>query len=150
MGLLTACAGCAGPAPAPPTLIRLTLTTTADANAGTSGVGAPVEVRVYQLAATNAFGNADFFQLFNHDTATLGADLVRSEHFLLAPGTSKTVVLTPDPRVTALGFFAAYGAFGSATWRAQTPVPPHQATLVTLTVGRAALAVKAAPAPAGS
>ncbi len=150
MLLLAACAGCAAPPPPPPTVVTLTLTATADANAGASGQGVPVAVRVYQLASTNAFDNADFFQLFNHDAATLGGDLVHEDHFLLAPGTSKTVTITPEARVKALGFFAAYGTFQSATWRATTPVPPHKATAVTLTVGRAALAVKSSPAPAGS
>lgn len=130
----------------PPTVVKLTLTTTADANAGAGGAGAPVQVRVYQLASTNAFDNASFFQLFNHDTATLGADLVHADTFLLAPGTTKTVVLNPKPQVQDLGFFAAYAAFSSATWHAKTPVPAHKTTLVTLTVGKSALAVKAAPA----
>ena len=148
--LLTAVlAGCSAPPPPPPTAVKLTITATADANAGASGTGAPVQVRVYQLASTNAFDNADFFQLFNHDKATLGGDLVHAETFLLAPGASKTVVLSPTAPVKDLGFFAAYGAFQSATWRAKTPVPAHKTTLVTLTVGRAALSVKAAPAPAG-
>ncbi|MDE2580867.1 MAG: type VI secretion system lipoprotein TssJ [Rhodospirillales bacterium] len=145
--VLAVITGCAGPAPAPPTVVKLTLTATTDANAGASGQGAPVEVRVYQLAATSAFDNADFFQLFNHDAATLGGDLVHTDKFLLVPGKSRTVVLTPEPRVTALGFFGAYSAYGSATWRAKTPVPAHKVTLVTLTAGRAALAVKAVPAP---
>ncbi len=149
--LAAAVAGCGGaPPPPPPTVVNLTLKATADVNAGITGQGAPVQVRVYQLASTSAFDGADFFQLFNHDTATLGTDLVHVDQFLLAPGASKTVVLKPNAQVTALGFFAAYGAFQTATWRATMPVPAHKTTMVTLTVGKAALSVKAAPAPAGS
>ncbi|MGH7043246.1 MAG: type VI secretion system lipoprotein TssJ [Acetobacteraceae bacterium] len=148
--LLAAIAGCAGAPPPLPTVVNLTLTATADVNATGSGPGAPVQVRVYQLASTSAFDGADFFQLFSHDTATLGTDLVHVDQFLLAPGTSKTVVLKPNAQVTALGFFAAYGAYQSATWRTTTPVPAHKTTLVTATVGKAAVTVKAAPAPAGS
>lgn len=148
--LVAAAAGCSAPPPPPPTVVSLTMTATPDVNAGITGGGAPVQVRVYQLASTSAFDGADFFQLFNHDKATLSTDLVHVDQFLLAPGGSKTVVLKPNAQVTSLGFFAAYGAFQTATWRATTPVPAHKTTNVTLTVGKSALSVKAAPAPAGS
>jgi type VI secretion system protein VasD len=148
--LLAACAGCAGAPPPPPTAVKLTLTTTADANAGASTTGVPVEVRVYQLASTSAFDGADFFQLYDHDAATLGTDLVHVDKYVLAPGTTKTVTLAPTSQVKALGFFAAYGAFQTATWRASTAVPANKTTLVTVTIGRTAITVKSAPAPAGS
>lgn len=133
--------GCGAPPPPPPTVVVLDVTATADVNGG-----APVMLRVYQLAGTNAFDNADFFQLFNHDTATLGADLVHKDQFLLAPGVTKTITLSPPDRAKSLGFFVAYGAFQTATWRAAAPIPGHKTTHLTVSVGHAAVAVK----PAGS
>ncbi|HVB67443.1 MAG TPA: type VI secretion system lipoprotein TssJ [Acetobacteraceae bacterium] len=144
--LVAAVAGCGAPPPPPPTVVVLQITATADANTGAGGAGAPIMLRVYQLAGTNAFDNADFFQIFNHDTATLGADLVHKDQFLLAPGSTKTVTLTPPDRATALGFFAAYGTLQSTTWRADSPIAAHKTTHLTVTVGRTALTVK----PAGS
>lgn len=140
--LLAACAGCSAPPPPPPTVVKLTLIATPDVNPTPAGQAAPVAMRVYQLASSNAFGNAEFFQLFDHDQATLKTDLVKRDDFILAPGTSKTVTLTPTDQVKALGFFAAYQDFQHATWRADVAVPPHKTTTVTVTAGRAGLVVK--------
>ncbi len=137
---------CSAPPPPPPTVVVLTITATKDANGAPGGAGAPVMLRVYQLAGTNGFDNADFFQIFNHDAATLGTDLVHQDQLLLAPGSTKTLTLKPKDPVTALGFFAAYGAFQSATWRASAPVPAHKTTKLTVTVGASAVTVK----PGGS
>ena len=45
-----------------------------------AGVGAPVSVRVYQLAGREAFTGADFFRLYNADVLALGLDLVKKEY----------------------------------------------------------------------
>ncbi|MDE2007560.1 MAG: type VI secretion system lipoprotein TssJ [Rhodospirillales bacterium] len=146
--LLTgALAGCGAPPPPPPTVIQLTLVATKDANApAPGGQGAPVMLRVYQLAAASNFDAADFFQIYNHDTATLGTDLVHKDQYLLAPGTTKTVTLMPKDQAKALGFFAAYGNFQTATWRADAPIPAHKTTKITVTVSATAVTAK----PAGS
>ncbi len=146
MVLVAGVAACGAPPPPPPTVVVLTITATKDANGAPGGAGAPVMLRVYQLAGTNSFDNADFFQIFNHDAATLGTDLVHQDQLLLAPGSTKTLTLNPKDPVTALGFFAAYGTFQSATWRASAAVPAHKTTKLTVTVGANAIAVK----PGGS
>jgi type VI secretion system protein VasD len=144
--LLATLAGCAPPPPPPPTTVALTLAASADANANAAGQGTPVQVRVYQLASATGFGNAEFFQLFNQDQATLGADLVKRDDFFLAPGQSKTSALTPTDQVKVLGVFAAYQNFQQATWRATTMIPAHQATAITVSVGKTGVTVTAAPA----
>ena len=140
--LVALVAGCGAPPPPPPTVVKLTVTATKDVNGPAGGSGAPVMLRIYQLSGTNSFTNADFFQIFNHDAATLGTDLVHKDQLLLAPGTTKTMTLNPKDQVTALGFFAAYGNFASATWRATAPVPAHKTTAITVTVGASAITVK--------
>src|ERR1700751_670969 len=85
--------------------VRWSAPTTAD------GAGAPVVVRIYQLASPSAFGNAEFFQLFNQDQATLSADLVKRDDIVLAPGQSKQVTLQPTDQVKAIGLLAAYRAY---------------------------------------
>ncbi len=143
-----ALAGCSPPPPPPPpTVINMTLSAGPGANPSTTGQGAPVALRVYQLASTSAFSGAEFFQIFNQDQATLGADLLKRDDLIVAPGTSKTLSLMPLDPVKAIGVFAAYRDYTTATWRATTPVEPHKTTLVTVTAGPAGITLVAKPAP---
>ncbi len=135
---LAACG--APPPPPPPTIVALELTASPDVNPTQSGQGAPVVVRVYQLAAAAGFEKAEFFRLLNADAATLGPDLVKKDEYLLAPGTTKKEKLTLPDTVHALGIFAAYREFRTATWRIVVPVPPHETTPVAVTAA-AGLAV---------
>jgi type VI secretion system protein VasD len=133
-------AGCAPPPPPPPTVINLTLAASSDVNPSAAGQAAPVAVRVYQLASQSAFMGAEFFQIFSQDQATLGADLVKRDDAIIAPGASKTMSLTPEDRVKAIGVFAAYRAYQGVVWRLAVPVTPHKTTTLTITAGKAGLA----------
>jgi type VI secretion system protein VasD len=147
VGLLATLDGCgAPPPPPPPTVVMLKLTASQDVNADTAGQGAPVQIRVYQLGSASSFGNAEFFQLFNQDQTTLGADLVKRDDFTLAPGQSKTSTLSPTDQVKVLGVFGAYRDFQQVTWRATTEIPPHKTTTITVTAGHGGVTVVAAPA----
>ncbi len=146
--LCAALAGCpAPPPPPPPTVVNLTLTAGPDINPNAAGQGAPVVVRVYQLGSAAGFGDADFFPLYNKDAATLGADLIKREDFPLAPGQSKTATLSPNDQVKALGVFAGWRDFQHANWRGSAPIPAHQTTNVTVTVGHDGITVKAETLP---
>jgi type VI secretion system protein VasD len=148
--LLASLAGCAAPPPpVPPTVVQLTLTASADDNANAAGQGAPVAIRVYQLGSASGFGNAEFFQLFNQDQTTLGADLIKRDDFILAPGQSKTATLSPTDMVKVLGVFAAYQNYQTLTWRGTVPIPPHQTTAVTIAAGHDGVAATAAPSKPG-
>lgn len=146
--LLFGLAACSSPPPPPPppTVVNLTLTTTADVNPSASGQGAPVVLRVYQLASSAGFEKAEFYRLYNSDAATLGADVVKKDEFLLPPGTTKTMAVQPAATATALGVFAAYRDFSHATWRATTPIPPNKTTDVTVKADAKGLTITAAPA----
>lgn len=143
--LLAVLAGCSPPPPPPPTVVNLTLSATPDANPDPGGQGAPVAIRVYQLSSTSAFDAAEFFPLFNNDAGTLKDTLVQRDQFILAPGKSKTVTLTPKDQVKSLGFLAAYRDFQHTQWRAEFDVPPHKTTTVIVTAGKAGLTVKPGP-----
>jgi type VI secretion system protein VasD len=144
-------AACGAPPPPPPTIVYVQLTATADANLTADGQGAPVAVRVYQLASKSAFEGAEFYPLYNADAAALGPDLIKKDEVLLAPGSSKTLPLMPADPVHSIGVFAAYRAFQTATWRAATDIPPHQTTTVTVTVGPAGIKLVTTPGkPPGS
>jgi type VI secretion system protein VasD len=147
---VTCLAGCAAPPPPPPppTVVNLTLSATPRVNPGPDGRGAPVTVRLYQLASSSGFGNAEFFPLLNTDAATLGNDLVKRDDVILAPSQTVTKTLTPRDDVKSIGLFAAYRDFQQASWRAVTDIPPHQTTMITVTADAGGIVLKAAPAPA--
>jgi type VI secretion system protein VasD len=149
--LVSGLAGCAKPPPPPPppTVVKLSITTTADANPNSAGQGAPVIIRVYQLGSSAGFAKAEVFPLLNQDTATLGTDVVKKDEFLLPPGTTKTLTLTPAPTVKAIGVFAAYRDFGKVTWRGSADVAEHKTTDVTVKADATGIAVtsKVEPPP---
>lgn len=143
---LAAC-GSPPPPPPPPTVVHLMLKTAPDVNPTETGAGAPVLVRIYQLKSPAGFEKAEFFRLFNADTATLGQDLVKKDEYLLAPDSTKTVDIMPDPGVTALGVFGAYRSFQSVTWRGTAAIPPNKSTDVAVTADGKGIVVKATPTP---
>ena len=143
---LTSCA--APPPPPPPTVVKISLAAASDANPGPDGQGAPVTLRVYQLASSAGFGNAEFFPLYNADAATLGADLLKRDDVVLAPGQTRDLTLMPRDDVKFLGVFAGLRDYQGAQWRGAVDVAPHQTTLVTVTASRNGVSLVAKPLPA--
>ena len=141
---LVGCGG-AAPPPPPPTIAALTMTAAADANPDASGAAAPVVVRVYQLAGTAAFEQADFFQLYNNDQAVLGADLLGRDEVTITPGGTQQLVKELKPGVTAIGVVAAFRDIQHANWRATTVPPANKTTAITVTIQGLNVAVAAAP-----
>ena len=141
LAILAALGGCASPPP--PTVVNLSLSATEDVNPTSNGHGAPIAVRVYQLNSSNAFDNAEFFQLFNDDKTALKTTMVARDDYILAPGKTRTVTLKPKDEVTDLGIFAAYKNFEKARWRTGVAVPAHKTTTVTVTFARNSVTAKA-------
>ncbi|CAE6709424.1 type VI secretion system lipoprotein TssJ [Paraburkholderia haematera] len=114
------------PAPAapPPQLIDVTLKAAAELNPDVTGRPSPVAVRLYQLKSASKFSNADFFALFDHDSALLGADLLTREEIQIEPGASRTVVLERAKDARQFAVLAAYRDVDSARWRAVVDVSP--------------------------
>jgi type VI secretion system protein VasD len=138
--------GCAPPPPPPPppTVVELTLAASPAVNPDMSGRPSPVVVRVYQLVAPSGFVEADYFQLYDDQAGTLGADLVASEQLTLAPGASQSLTREFRSDARFLGIAAFYRDADNAIWRATAPVPPNQTTPLTARLD--ALAVSLAPA----
>jgi type VI secretion system protein VasD len=136
--LLSAC----GSKPPPPTIVQLTVKAAANINPDADNRPSPVVLRAYQLAATDGFDKADFFQLYEKDAATLGADMADRQEIAVAPGASKTVTLEFKPNAKFLGVIVAFRGIDRATWRADTPVPANKTTSLTATID--ALSVKLA------
>ena len=121
-GTLAACAPPPPPPPKPPapTTVALAITGDADMNGAR-----PAQVKVYYLASTARFGSTDFFALFDTPEAALGADLLASDVYPIAPGRivqdAKQFATPP----AAIGIVAGFRDVGGPGWRAVAPLTPN-------------------------
>jgi len=134
-------AACGAPPPKPVvTNVALTLNAAADANPDARGRASPLTVRVYVLKSPGPFEGADFFSLFEKDTATLGPELIKREELLLRPGDSKKLEFTLEPDAKTIAVLAAYRDLERARWRDVRPLEVGKPN--TLTVNLAARQVR--------
>lgn len=105
-----------------PATLSATVVASAQVNPDARRRPSPVVVRVFELKAPTLFEQADFVSLFEKDQATLAAELVSREEFVLRPGESKPInkPLSPDTRF--IGVMAAFRELERARWRAVVPV----------------------------
>lgn len=148
--LLTALwlSGCASPPPKPVvTPIAMTVAAGADANPDARGRASPLTVRVYALKTSGPFEGADFFSLFEKESATLGAELVQREEMLLRPGESKKIEMTLPPEAKAIAVMAAYRDIDRARWREVKAIEPGKPLVMTVSLGARQIKIDAQPAP---
>ncbi len=126
--LLARCA-----APPPPPALDLTAIGGADQNKDAAGQPTSVAIRLYQLASSGTFATADVFALTERETATLGADDLGSEMFVLSPGEHHVIQHPLKPGANYLGAVALFRLIDRATWRGIVPLAPHGTTKVLLT-----------------
>jgi type VI secretion system protein VasD len=119
--LITACSGSPSPG-----IVELTVSAANDINPDAAGRASPVVLRVYQLAAGTQFQAADFFQLFEKETPTLGPDLVAREELTVAPGDTRKLTITLKPNAQTIGIAASFRDIDHASWRAAMDVPPSK------------------------
>ncbi|MCP5201254.1 MAG: type VI secretion system lipoprotein TssJ [Gammaproteobacteria bacterium] len=126
LGLLVACGSKPPPKIEIPTdqiLLSGQIAASADVNPDPGGVPAPVLVRVYELASDDVFNRTDFFSLFDHEQAVLGAALLRAREFQLVPGQVVDISGQVEPRTQFIGAIAAVRDLDAARWRATAPLP---------------------------
>ncbi len=111
-------AACASPPPPVVSTVQVTVVAGPDTNPDARKRASPVTVRMYALKSSAPFDAADFFSLFDKDTATLGAELVQREEMLMTPGQQKTLALKLGPEVKAIAFLVAFRDLERARWRA--------------------------------
>lgn len=81
----------------------------------------PVVVRIYLLASQTAFTNANFFQLWEKDEATLGpASLVRYDTVLPPSGVRHIAAKLPEG-TALIGVTVGFRDYRNAKWRALVP-----------------------------
>ncbi len=116
-------AGCASGGPPADVKIQGSITVADDVNPDSSGRPSPLMIRIYELAATDKFDSADFFDLTDDPAAVLGADLLDVEPKMLAPGDSQPYEAEYDPNTRYIGIVAGYRDIHRATWRATVEMP---------------------------
>lgn len=140
--LLTACA--AKPPPKeepPPAKLRVVVAATDDVNSGAGAQALPIVVRLYELKGQGAFTGADFFSLYDRESATLGDDLVNSEEMMLTPGQHRMVVRELGPDTRYIGAIGAYRDVDGARWRDYQPIVGGRDNNFEVEVGAKALRV---------
>lgn len=116
MGLLAACAK-PPPPPPPPRKLPVEVVAAPDINPDLRERASPLNLRVLGLKAQAAFTSADFFSLFDKETATLGGDLLLREEMVLRPGESRRFVWTLPADFRFVGVVAAFRELERSQWR---------------------------------
>jgi len=112
------------PAQREQTQLDLSIEAAAGLNPDAKGRGAPILLRIYELRSDVLFQEADYFSLQNADRATLGADLLAVDQFILRPGETRSIRRKSHPEATAIGVFAGYQDLPNATWRSVYKMAP--------------------------
>lgn len=142
LAAVPALAACSSPPPPPPpTTIQLTVIGAKALNPDPNGRPSPVMLRLYQLGPSDAFANADFFQVIDQDKATLGPTLLDRQELAVPPDSRQTVTVQPKPDVKTLAVAAAFRAYEEAGWRALQPIQPNKANSFVLTATASTIAL---------
>jgi type VI secretion system protein VasD len=135
--------GCAG-APKPVvSSFQVSVQAGADVNPDARRRASPVTLRLYAMKSAAPFESADFFSLFDKDTATLGAELVQREEMLLRPGEQKALALKLGPEVKAIAVMAAFRDLERSRWRVVHAVDVGKTTNLVIKLAGAQIALEA-------
>ncbi len=130
--------------PPPPTQVSALLSAAVNINPDRNGRPSPIVVRVYELKSENVFKGADFFSLFEQDSAILGADLVNRVEYQMDPGE----VIQYDREFandsSYLGVIAAYRNLENARWRASMVILPKQKNKFSVSLDHLNIAISTA------
>ena len=116
--LVSSCAG----APKP-VKVKSEISVVEEVNPDYQGRASPVKVIVFQLASADAFGNADFFSLFEPEASVLGGDMLARTEMLLQPGESRQWEAEFEKDTSFVGVIAAFREIENAQWRAIAALP---------------------------
>jgi type VI secretion system protein VasD len=125
-----------------PTRIEAEVVAAGDVNPDGAGRPSPLLVRIYELKATGSFEGADFFSLYDQDSAVLGADLLAREELQMRPGTQSAVARVADPDAQFLGVLGAYRAIDQVRWRATYPLRQGETNALRIRLEAGAVSVE--------
>ena len=114
------------PPPPPPTRLEATIEASTYINRDIRNRPSPVVTRLYELESETNFINADFFDLYDEQDATLLGMIVRHDEFAVMPLDKLTVERQLQPSTRFIGVIAAYREIDRAMWRDIIPIEPNQ------------------------
>ncbi|WP_252737555.1 type VI secretion system lipoprotein TssJ [Citreicella sp. C3M06] len=98
-------------------------------NPGPDGADRPVTVTVLQMSGASNFDSADVFALQNA-SAAVGAELVKADQIVLAPGVSVSRDIAIAPGTTVIGVTAGFRDPAGKVLRRKVPAPGADSGLV--------------------
>ncbi len=118
-------AACGAPAPV---VLSVNAAGAAGMNPGPDGADRAVTLTVLQMRGSGAFDSADYFAL-QTPAAALGADLVKSDQLVLAPGGAAASAIPVETGTTVIGVTAGFRDPAGKQFRAKVAVPAKSAGL---------------------
>jgi type VI secretion system protein VasD len=115
-----------------PATLAATVTASAQVNPDARRRPSPVVVRVFELKAPTLFEQSDFVSLFERDQATLAAEMVSREEFVLRPGEKRPLNKPLAPDTKFIGVMASFRELERARWRAVVPVVANKKNVITI------------------
>jgi len=117
-----------------PTPVEIALAAEASANPDSRNRPSPVVVRLFELKSLAAFGDADFFSLWERDKATLGGELNGRDEYTLRPGDVVQIKRLLQADTLYVGAIAGFRDLEHAQWRATVETPSRKVSAITLRV----------------
>lgn len=96
----------------------------ADINPDEQGVASPLFVRMYQLKSDKMMAKADFIDLFEQDSQTLGADMIGDVRKLkrFKPGENRSEIFVLDKKAQYVALYAEFLDFKDSHYKLVVPV----------------------------
>jgi type VI secretion system protein VasD len=132
LGLLAvtvlASAGCSSTARRVPVPYAIELSADERVNPDANGRPSPIQITIYELSSSTAFGSRDFFALQSDAQGALGKELLNTDQMVLRPGETKTLQYPGSSEARMVGIVAAYRDLEQSQWRLVVELPEAQNT----------------------
>lgn len=125
-----------------PTILSVRAQGGAGMNPGSGGGDRPVTLSILQLSGSGAFDAADYFALQDPASA-LGADLIKADQLVLAPGGSASTAITIQPTTSVIGVVGGFINPTGRTVRSKIAAPGASQGLI-ISVGSNGLSLATA------
>jgi type VI secretion system protein VasD len=129
-----------------PVQLKISVNADGHSNPDPRGDPRPVVVRVFELKSLAGFNSADFFQIYEKEAETLGADLIGREELRLRSNESVTLIHALKPDTKFIAALAAFREPEKSIWRSAAAVPVNKKQIA-LTVAIQGKTISVAPAP---
>ena len=129
--------------PPPQATLLVTVAASPLINPDLDGRPSPVTVRLYQLGSEEAFTQADFGSLYEHDDKALGKSLLGQIEEIMEPGGIKALsVKKLNPDTVFIGVVVGFRKYKDAQWRAIYAMQGKDDTRLRCNITRLAVELK--------